>query len=67
MTEYQKQAVAQAIDYIVTVTDKQKRLLPCESLYGDGTRWTALTRKGFEAVYNSVKETLVEKNILVEA
>ncbi len=60
-------ALNKALDYIIDVTKVQGRMLPIELLYGDGTRWLPLSRKGFEVVYNSVKETLSEQGYGLEA
>ena len=51
----QEQAVKSAIEYIDNVTKKQGYIMPANNLYGDGSRFPGLTRKGFEAVYNDYK------------
>ena len=57
MQDYEKW-ISKAYDYIVDVSSKQGHLLPCNILYGDGTRFLPLTRKGFETVYNEIKGKL---------
>ena len=49
--EHIDQAISDAYDYIVRASEKQLRLLPLDILYGDGTRFLPLTKKGFEVVY----------------
>lgn len=58
MTEDQRKSVSNAIDYIQIVTQKQGYLIPANDLYGDGTKFPGLTRKGFNAVYDDYKSTI---------
>jgi len=59
----QNEIISNCYDYIVNVTIKQKRLLPVNELYGDGSRWD--NRKDiFMATYEQVKSILKENNLI---
>jgi hypothetical protein len=59
----QNEIISNCYDYIVNVTIKQKRLLPVDYLYGDGSRWD--NRKDiFMATYEQVKSLLKENNLI---
>ena len=59
----QNEIISNCYDYIVNVTIKQKRLLPVDYLYGDGSRWD--NRKDiFMATYEQVKSILKENNLI---
>lgn len=56
----QKEIISNIYNYIVNVTIVQKKLLPVEILYGDGTRWNK-EKKIFEMVYFEIKKLINEK------
>jgi hypothetical protein len=59
----QKEIISNCYDYIVNVTIKQKRLLPVDYLYGDGSRWD--NRKDiFMITYKQVESLLKENNLI---
>ena len=59
----QNEIISNCYDYIVNVTIKQKKLLPVDYLYGDGSRWD--NRKDiFMATYEQVKSILKENNLI---
>ena len=60
MDTQKKQIVDKALDYMITVTQKQGRLLSRKDMFGDGSIFKGLTIDGFDAVYDSFAETLVE-------
>ena len=58
----QEDALNDAYDFIVRVTETQKRLLPLDDIYGNGTLFPLLTKEGFGRVYNVVKDLIAEKS-----
>jgi hypothetical protein len=59
----QNEIISNCYDYIVNVTIKQKRLLPVDYLYGDGSRWD--NRKDiFMTTYKQVEILLKENNLI---
>lgn len=65
MTQKQEEACEKAIDHFAAVFHKQGKVWPFEYLYGDGTLYHPLTRKGAETVYDAYVETLKEKDIVL--
>jgi hypothetical protein len=59
----QKEIISNCYDYIVNVTIKQKKLLPVDYLYGDGSRW-AYRKDVFMATYKQVESLLKENNLI---
>ena len=59
----QKEIISNCYDYIVNVTIKQKKLLPVDYLYGDGSRWK-YQKDIFMATYKQVESLLKENNLI---
>lgn len=59
----QKEIISNCYDYIVNVTIKQKRLLPVDYLYGDGSRWK-YQKDIFMATYKQIESLLKENNLI---
>lgn len=57
MNTTEKNLISDIYDYIVNVTIVQKKLLPVNLLYGDGTRWKH-EKKIFETVYVEIEKLL---------
>lgn len=56
-------AVSNFYDYIVKVTEVQKKLLPFTELYGDGSRWQNQL-KACLYTYQSIRSIMVESNLI---
>ena len=56
--------IEKAIDYILKVAELQGFLVDKGTLYGDGSRWRYLSRTGFNMVWESVEQTLKERETI---
>ena len=50
--------IAKAIDYIIAIHKKQNRIVEKELIYGDGTMFKHLSKKGFDLCYEVVNESI---------
>jgi len=56
----EQKAIERAYDIFARIAQKQGRMLPFRNMYGDGTRFSPLNRKGARLVYDAIIETLEE-------
>jgi len=58
MNKAQLQAFNNAYTIISNIFIKQERILPFNEVYGDGTRYNGLTKKGVETIYTCMIESI---------
>lgn len=58
-----KNAISDFYDYVVEVTQVQKKLLPFTELYGDGTRWQKKLA-GCLQTYQALRVIMLENELI---